>query len=81
MTTNEKVARRKLSLLDLAKELNIVSKACKLIGYSRQQFYEIRRNYQTNSWPAAGRARAGSARHQCQCGWCAWRVATARLAL
>ena len=47
MTTNEKVARRKLSLLALAKELNNVSKACKLIGYSRQQFYEIRRNYQT----------------------------------
>ncbi len=32
MTTNEKVARRKLSLLALAKELNNVSKACKLIG-------------------------------------------------
>ena len=33
MTTNEKVARRKLSLLgELAKELNNVSKACKLIG-------------------------------------------------
>lgn len=47
MTTNEKVARRKLSLLELAKELNNVSKACKLICYSRQQFYEIRRNYQT----------------------------------
>ncbi|MEN3799395.1 IS481 family transposase [Aeromonas veronii] len=47
MITNEKVARRKLSLLELAKELNNVSKACKLIGYSRQQFYEIRRNYQT----------------------------------
>lgn len=45
MTTNEKVARRKLSLLELTKELNNVSKACKLIGYSRQQFYEIRRNY------------------------------------
>ncbi len=23
------------------------SRACKLIGYSRQQFYEIRRNFQT----------------------------------
>lgn len=47
MTTNEKVARRKLSLLELADELGNVSKACKVIGYSRQQFYEIRRNYQT----------------------------------
>ncbi len=55
MTTNEKVARRKPSLLELAKELNNVSKACKLIGYSRQQFYEIRRNYQT-LW-RRGRAR------------------------
>lgn len=47
MTTKNKVARRKLSLLELASELNNVSKACQLIGYSRQQFYEIRRNFQT----------------------------------
>lgn len=47
MTTEEKVARRKLSLLELAKDLQNVSKACKVMGYSRQQFYEIRRNYQT----------------------------------
>lgn len=47
MTTNEKIARRKLSLLELAAELSNVSKACKVMGYSRQQFYEIRRNFQT----------------------------------
>jgi transposase InsO family protein len=47
MTTEHKIARRKLSLLELASEINNVSKACKLMGYSRQQFYEIRRNYQT----------------------------------
>jgi len=47
MTAAEKVARRKLSLLDLAHELGNVSRACKVMGYSRQQFYEIRRNYQT----------------------------------
>jgi len=47
MTTGKKVARRKLSLLDLAAEMGNVSKACKIMGYSRQQFYEIRRNYQT----------------------------------
>lgn len=47
MTATDKVARRKLSLLDLAKDLDNVSKACKLMGYSRQQFYEIRRNFQT----------------------------------
>jgi transposase InsO family protein len=47
MTTNEKVARRKRSLLELASELGNVSKACRVMGYSRQQFYEIRRNFQT----------------------------------
>lgn len=47
MTTKDKVARRKLSLLELASDLGNVSKACKLMGYSRQQFYEIRRNFQT----------------------------------
>ncbi len=47
MTTGKKVARRKLSLLELATELGNVSKACKIMGYSRQQFYEIRRNFQT----------------------------------
>ena len=47
MTTKDKIARRKLSLLTLAKELENVSRACKVMGYSRQQFYEIRRNFQT----------------------------------
>jgi hypothetical protein len=47
MTTEQKAARRKLSLLELASDLNNVSKACQVMGYSRQQFYEIRRNYQT----------------------------------
>ena len=46
-TVAQKAARRKLNLLELATELGNVSKACKIIGYSRQQFYEIRRNYQT----------------------------------
>lgn len=46
VTASEKAARRKFSLLELAKDLNNVSKACKIIGYSRQQFYEIRRNFQ-----------------------------------
>jgi transposase InsO family protein len=47
MTTTDKIARRKLSMLELAHELGNVSKACKIMGYSRQQFYEIRRNFQT----------------------------------
>jgi transposase InsO family protein len=44
---SEKAARRKLSLLELAEELGNVSRACKIVGYSRQQFYEIRRDFQT----------------------------------
>lgn len=48
MTTGKKVARRKLRLLELATELGNVSKACKIMGYSRQQFYEIRRDFQTH---------------------------------
>ena len=50
MTTNntlaQKAARRKLSLLQLASELDNVSQACRIMGYSREQFYEIRRNFQ-----------------------------------
>ena len=44
----EKIARRKLSLLQLAQELGNVSKACRIVGYSRQHFYEIRRNFQAH---------------------------------
>jgi len=39
--------RRKLSLLNLAEELGNVSKACKIMGYHRDSFYEIRRAFQT----------------------------------
>ena len=37
MTAEEKVARRKLSLPELAVEMNNVSKACRVMGYSRPQ--------------------------------------------
>ena len=46
MTAKEKVAHRKLSMLQLAEKLRNVSEACKIMGYSRQQFYEIKRNFQ-----------------------------------
>jgi transposase InsO family protein len=47
MTTAEKLNRRKKSLLELAQQMGNISKACQVMGYSRQQFYEIRRNFQT----------------------------------
>jgi hypothetical protein len=34
MTTKDKVARRKLSLLEIAAELSNVNRVCKLMGYS-----------------------------------------------
>ena len=49
MTTAKKIARRKLSLLPPGQEMNPISKACRLKGYSRKRFYELRRNY-----PACG---------------------------
>jgi hypothetical protein len=45
MTATDKVARHKLSLFELANDLDNVSKACRVMGYSRQQFHEIRRNF------------------------------------
>ena len=49
MTTSrrDKVARRELSLLQLGQGLGNVSKACNIIGCSRQQFYGIRMTFQT----------------------------------
>ncbi len=52
MTANEKVAHRKLSMLQLAQELKSVSEACRIMGYSRSQFYEIKRAFQTGGLPA-----------------------------
>jgi transposase InsO family protein len=52
MTANEKVAQRKLSMLELAQELKSVSVACRLMGYSRSQFYEIKRAFQTGGLDA-----------------------------
>ena len=38
--------KRKLSLLQLAEELGNVSKACRIMGYHRDTFYEVRRAFQ-----------------------------------
>ncbi|HYA04140.1 MAG TPA: IS481 family transposase [Syntrophobacteria bacterium] len=46
MTAEMKIAHRKLSLLELAEKLNNVSEACRLMRYSRSQFYEIKRAFQ-----------------------------------
>jgi len=46
MTTQEKLIRNKLSLLDLAEYLKNVSEACKINGVSRQHFYDIKKAYE-----------------------------------
>ena len=45
MTTQEKLAKRKLSILELAEFLKNVSQACRISGVSRQHFYDIKKAY------------------------------------
>ena len=45
MTTEQKLIRKKLSLIDLAEYLQNVSQACKINGVSRQHFYDIKKAF------------------------------------
>ena len=46
MTTDQKVIRTKVGLLELAKQLGNVSQACKIMGYSRESFYHYKELYE-----------------------------------
>lgn len=45
MTTDQKIIKAKIGLLELARELSNVSQACKILGYSRDSFYRIKELY------------------------------------
>ena len=59
MSAATNAIKRKQSLLQLAEALGNVSKACKLMGYHRDSFYEIRRAYQTGGLEALIEQRRG----------------------
>lgn len=60
MTALTHSIKRKLSLLQLADELGNVARACKIMGYHRDTFYEVRRAFQTSGVAGLVESRRGA---------------------